>query len=363
MNLELGHLDKKEAAPESVLRKIMRKLIELALGHKPLNEKIQSLEAENRRLLEKNAELQLLVAEMEKNKELLYEKLKSLKAENERLGGNNSDLQKRITDLEEEKDFFENMAANVFNEIGHDGMSAISAAIELVGLLRLNEDQECTWDTLLDSEQRNEHLDTVRGKMKILRAVVLSSPKSLAIEAGKFELVPEDFNLVQVLRWIKNSTKKEGRFVTLSKEGVRCSVDDISRQYTISADPDLTAVLFFNLIKNAFNATEKDVTTRGNPVAIEIKNNENYHTISIKNAGAIPAEIRECFFERGVTSSPGAHKGLGTHIAKKIVEAHGGEISSKPNDAANTTTIIVKLPKDPLKALAHQKPPHKFNEP
>ncbi|MCP4757778.1 MAG: ATP-binding protein, partial [Proteobacteria bacterium] len=65
--------------------------------------------------------------------------------------------------------------------------------------------------------------------------------------------------------------------------------------------------------------------------------------IAIHNAGAIPEEIRDTFFDKYVTFDKMGGTGLGTYSAKLMVETIGGGIGLETS-AKDGTTITVTLP-------------------
>jgi signal transduction histidine kinase len=67
--------------------------------------------------------------------------------------------------------------------------------------------------------------------------------------------------------------------------------------------------------------------------------------IKIINQGAVPAEIRQQFFDKFVTKDKNGGTGLGTYSAKLLTEAQAGQIELDVSDEANTTAITVVLPR------------------
>jgi signal transduction histidine kinase len=97
--------------------------------------------------------------------------------------------------------------------------------------------------------------------------------------------------------------------------------------------------LFQNLIKNACEAApEKSRVT-------VVLFDENPLRITIINKGAVPAEIREKFFDKFVTCGKHGGTGLGTYSAKLLTEAQNGTITMAVSDQEKKTTITVALPR------------------
>ncbi|MEZ0232684.1 MAG: hypothetical protein ACAH12_07570, partial [Methylophilaceae bacterium] len=63
------------------------------------------------------------------------------------------------------------------------------------------------------------------------------------------------------------------------------------------------------------------------------------------NKGAVPAAIRNSFFERFVTQGKSGGTGLGTYSARLLAEAQNGHISLDVSDEDNLTIVTVSLPR------------------
>jgi two-component system sensor histidine kinase HydH len=104
----------------------------------------------------------------------------------------------------------------------------------------------------------------------------------------------------------------------------------------VSADPDLLAVVFENLIKNAIEADAKRVTVRATAAHGAI-------AVAIGDDGkGMDARERELAFEELYTTKDGG-TGLGLPFARRIVEAHGGRLHLA-SERGRGTTVTVTLP-------------------
>ncbi|HIK32216.1 MAG TPA: cyclic nucleotide-binding domain-containing protein [Oscillatoriales cyanobacterium M59_W2019_021] len=105
----------------------------------------------------------------------------------------------------------------------------------------------------------------------------------------------------------------------------------------INADETKLLRVFQNLVGNAVDAFRE----RGGRVAITAIPSENEVKITVcDNGPGIPDGIRDRLFEPFVTYGKGGGTGLGTAIAKSIVEAHQGTISFTSTPLAGTTFYI-----------------------
>lgn len=111
-------------------------------------------------------------------------------------------------------------------------------------------------------------------------------------------------------------------------------------------DPARMGQVLSNLIGNAVQYCD------GRPVTVTISGNDpETVSVTVHNFGSpIPAESQKLIFQswmRGQVKDAGghAHLGLGLHVAKLIVEAHGGEITVA-SDEKQGTTFTLQLPRE-----------------
>lgn len=109
----------------------------------------------------------------------------------------------------------------------------------------------------------------------------------------------------------------------------------------VNIDQKIIKYLLINLVKNSFEACQ---AAGQKNIFISMMADESILTITIKNPGAIPKEIRDRFMSEGATFGKKDGIGLGVFSAKLIAEANGGRISWETSDEENTTTISVTLP-------------------
>lgn len=96
--------------------------------------------------------------------------------------------------------------------------------------------------------------------------------------------------------------------------------------------------VILNLLKNA-----KDAVGSHGTIRLFAENAENHLTIQISDNGCgIPSEHLETIFDAFVTYKSGG-TGLGLSIAKRVVEAHQGNISVS-SVTGQGTTFFIKLP-------------------
>jgi len=121
-----------------------------------------------------------------------------------------------------------------------------------------------------------------------------------------------------------------------SQVSVNIDVPDV---VILGAKPKLFRVLQ-NLIGNAIEAFgEKEGAVK---ISGTVAHSENQVQVFIEdNAGGIPEPIRERLFEPFVSYGKREGTGLGTAIARSIIEAHGGSISYRTETGRGTIFTIV----------------------
>ena len=112
---------------------------------------------------------------------------------------------------------------------------------------------------------------------------------------------------------------------------------------TLSADTEMLARVFGNLLKNAVSYSDA-----GTEIIISAKKENDLAVVTFQNTGETisPENLQTMFdkfsrLDQARTSETGG-TGLGLYIAKEIVELHGGEIKAQSKD--RTIIFLVRLP-------------------
>lgn len=173
--------------------------------------------------------------------------------------------------------------------------------------------------------------------LQVLDMINLSE-ELFKIETGRFQLDAQPVKIGDILRRISEISR-----TTFAEKHLIISVDtDVplgEEVPQVLGDAMFCNSLFQNLIKNACEAAPQ--RTQVNITLMD----ETPLRIMIQNKGAVPAEIRERFFDKFVTHGKQGGTGLGTYSAKLLTEAQNGEISLEVSDEENQTTLIVTLPR------------------
>ena len=188
--------------------------------------------------------------------------------------------------------------------------------------------------------------DELTGRLRMIEETALQvmnminlSSELFKIETGRFKLDPKPVPVCDILHRIAGILN-----LAFSEKHVTVSVDASLPEKTAGApeamgDAMFCYSLFHNLVKNACEAAPENSEvsiTLGDQTPLRIK---------ISNQGAVPAEIRQQFFDKFVTKDKNGGTGLGTYSAKLLTEAQAGQIELDVSDEANTTEITVVLPR------------------
>lgn len=211
----------------------------------------------------------------------------------------------------------------------HDLRSPLSG---IVGLLQLI----LTQGSSMNPKQLEQLRIVEKSAVDVLNMVTLSS-ELLKIETGRFKLEARPINIGALLGRIIDVLKTVYR----SKHLAISLHEGVSESGTVPqalGDATLCYSMLNNLLKNACEAAPY-----GSVVTVSLSSGEALR-IAIENSGAVPADIRESFFQKFVTSGKDQGLGLGTYSAKLLARAQNGDIALSVSDADNRTTVVVTLP-------------------
>lgn len=157
------------------------------------------------------------------------------------------------------------------------------------------------------------------------------------METGVYEYVPTEVDAAEVVRMVLDDHAGLARardvILDLSVEGA-----DHAAECRIRSDKDLLYHMLSNFIANAVDASPDggtvSVTLDGVPC----------RSIRIHNRGAVPAAIRDQFFEKYKTWGKRHGTGLGTYSSKLMADVMGYGLRLDTSDEADETVISIFLP-------------------
>ncbi len=220
---------------------------------------------------------------------------------------------------------------------------------EVARLARLNELGEMA-STL--AHELNQPLSTIanyaQGSVRLLEGVADKTRVREALE----EIVAQSLRAGQIIRHlrefiIRGETEEQPEDIRKLVEeasalalmgsrelGVRTVFDFAPGAETVLTDRVQIQQVLTNLMRNAIEAMrwspERELTVRTHPDGAFV-------VVEVSDTGSgIPDEIQEQLFNPFVTTKAGG-MGIGLSISKRIVEAHGGEISAMRNEHGGAT--------------------------
>ena len=148
-----------------------------------------------------------------------------------------------------------------------------------------------------------------------------------AIEQGKLTLEKEAMKISELIEAIRNI-----HFKPLNTNENSLHIEIPPDLPSVSADRDRLVEVLLNLVSNALRHTKNGL------IKITAKAENNCVLLSVSDNGeGIPDKLLDRVFERHLYAYGNTHgTGLGLHICKKIIEAHGGEINIESKPGAGT---------------------------
>ena len=220
----------------------------------------------------------------------------------------------------------------LITNIAHDLRTPLTSIIGYLELLNLRSD--------LPAEQRSQYTNIAYTKSKKLQKLIEDLFGFTKLNYGKIAMKVVKLDIVKLLSQLVDEF-----YPNFTEKGLEWSLISNVNSAEISADGELLARLFDNLINNAikYGADGKriDIKLNATPEAV---------TIAVINYGkVIPEEEIPHLFEKFYRVEQSRNKqtggtGLGLAIAKSIVDMHDGQIHVESD--LNGTRFIVTLKVD-----------------
>jgi signal transduction histidine kinase len=194
----------------------------------------------------------------------------------------------------------------------------------------------------ISEKQRFDCLDNIHNSGRHLLSLINDILDLTKIEAGRMDLVYEEFGVDSATREVLNVV----RSLAMKKE-IDISSEIEPQNALLVADKNKFKQVLYNLLSNAIKFTPPD-----GKVAVKATAAEENLVITVKDSGiGIQKELQHkifgAFYQVQSASNreyPGT--GLGLALTKKLVELHGGTIDFD-SQAGEGTTFRVELPLRP----------------
>lgn len=217
------------------------------------------------------------------------------------------------------------LVGEMLNTIIHDFKSPLSGINLASGMVKEQHPDEETieWCDMIQAQAQRmsamaeEFLEFVKGN-----AVLNKQPVNLAVALQRFEKLNRVYFQEAKIEFVMQ-------------------VADV----VVKVDENKLMRVVQNLVSNAVEAFKGFEGRRGSVERrvelIACVNEDSAHITIRDNGPGIPEVIKDRLFESFVTYGKHSGTGLGTTIAKSIIDAHGGQISFQSRDKEGTTFYII----------------------
>ncbi len=324
-------------ASEEVLR---RQQEDLQVTNEELNAKTRELQEQSQRLLASEEELRVQTEELQASNEELRQKTETLNSQKQILEALQRETQEKAEELARASQYKSEFLANMSHEL----------RTPLNSLLILSRSLADNREGNLDAEQIESARIIHDSGSNLLRLIndILDLSK---VEAGKMEIVLDDFPLADLER----SLKRTFNHVAQEKQlGFHVDID-ASLPSVICTDAPKLEQVANNLIGNAFKFTHQGSVNVhiGRPTAAialpPALQGKDMLAIAVSDTGIgiPPDKVQRIFhaFEQvdASTSRQYGGTGLGLTISKRIAELLGGDIVLQ-SDIGHGSTFTILLP-------------------
>ncbi len=186
--------------------------------------------------------------------------------------------------------------------------------------------------------RHNEEPKTVKTCQNIemqIRRMVEMADDLAAFSRGGAEV---EHGHVDLARFFENFRDLNAPFFENPDVRMNLEIDPVA----LEGDQSKLMRVFQNLLANAIEAIK--TSGRGGAVTVAAREDGDEILLTVADDGpGIPEDIRETFFDPFVTFGKSNGTGLGSAIAKSIVEAHRGRIDFTTGPEG--TTFTIRLPK------------------
>lgn len=228
-----------------------------------------------------------------------------------------------------ERKKLESLKHDVDRIMHHDLKTPLNGIISLAHLLTIDGD--------LSAEQL-EYINLIESCGQEMLEKIELSLDMFKMEAGTYEFNPRQVDVVKVTKHIveQNTAKLEKKNLKIRfiNNLVQAQND---QTFIISAEHRLLSSLFSNLFTNALEASPAH-----GEIQIVLSDAEKA-IIAIYNQGAVPAAMRDHFFEKYSTHGKPSGTGLGTYSARLLARAMHYDISMETSDEQNMTCVKVLM--------------------
>jgi signal transduction histidine kinase len=233
----------------------------------------------------------------------------------------------RARELEKVNHIKSQFIANVTHEL----RSPVNAIIGLAEMMKISCEKGYV-------DQLRDRLNLIMSGATYLRAIITNILDLSKIEAGKMEIINEDFDLMRIIREVAETTK-----VLLGTNPVEVVIDSEYQKLTVLSDPVKVKQILTNLMSNAAKFTEQGRIT----IAVAISHDELTICVTDTGVGIKKEDMERLFTAFGQVGDVATKRhegtGLGLTITRSLLDMLGGRITLK-SEFGRGTTFEIALP-------------------
>jgi PAS domain S-box-containing protein len=231
-----------------------------------------------------------------------------------------------VVDITEKKEL-EVLKEDLNRIMQHDLKTPLNGIIGFPGVLKSENNL---------SERQVKILNLIEQSGVQMLNMINLSLYTCKMERGEYNYTPR---MIDALGVVIRIVAENFALINIKKLSPRLRHDNKPTQegdsYFMPAEELLFYSMMCNLIKNALEAAPEKTS-----VDIELFKEGESHIIKIHNSGAVPASIRESFFEKYVTFGKPGGSGLGAYSARLIAETMKGGISMTTSESEGTCITL-----------------------
>mgnify|MGYP002511131766 FL=1 len=236
---------------------------------------------------------------------------------------------RRLMDKEREAERTKN---ELITNVAHDLRTPLTS---IIGYLEILSSKSAP----LPPEMQKKYIDIAYSKSKRLEKLIEDLFGFTKLNYGKISMQVAEVDIIKLLGQLL-----EESYPNFSNKGLSYELQSNVSAKIISADGNLLARLFDNLINNAIK-----YGAEGKRVLVKVHASKETVQVSVTNYGyVIPPEELPLIFDKfyRVEQSRSTHTGgtgLGLAIVKNIVDMHGGDITVKSDLNGTVFTVTLKV--------------------
>lgn len=236
---------------------------------------------------------------------------------------------RRLMDKEREAERTKN---ELITNVAHDLRTPLTSIIVYLEILSSK-------SAPLPPEMQKKYIDIAYSKSKRLEKLIEDLFGFTKLNYGKISMQVAEVDIIKLLGQLL-----EESYPNFSNKGLSYELQSNVSAKIISADGNLLARLFDNLINNAIK-----YGADGKRVLVKVHASKETVQVSVTNYGyVIPPEELPLIFDKfyRVEQSRSTHTGgtgLGLAIVKNIVDMHGGDITVKSDLNGTVFTVTLKV--------------------